>query len=50
MDRDEEKAITAIDAIDGASTAVMKQAGMRRRSEFEKIIWRGAMPLSCFLI
>ena len=36
MDRDEEKAITAIDAIDGASTAVMKQAGMRRRSEFEK--------------
>ncbi len=46
MDRDEEKAITAIDAIDGASTAVMKQAGMRRRSEFEKNnLERGYAPL-----
>ncbi|MCH1984034.1 GntR family transcriptional regulator [Ruminococcus sp. OA3] len=36
IDKDEERAITAIDAIDGASTAVMKQAGMRRRSETEE--------------
>lgn len=36
MDKDEEKAVMAVDAIDGASTAVMKEAGMRKRSEQEK--------------